>query len=148
MSLGIGEIANRTGLAVSAIRYYEEVGLIAPDRSEGGQRRFERADIRRLSFVLIAQKLGFSIAEIRDALASLPKGRAPTKGDWARLSRSFAEGIDCRIAALEALRSQLDACIGCGCLSLTQCRLYNPGDAAGARGAGPRYLVGDRPPER
>lgn len=145
--LSIGFLADRTGLAVSAIRYYETQGLLTPWRNAGGQRRFERADIRRLSFILIAQKFGFTLPEIRDQLASLPKGRTPTKSDWATLSRGFRAHLDARIAAMETLRDDLDGCIGCGCLSLPNCKLYNRDDAAAEMGAGPRYLLGDSPPE-
>jgi len=143
--LPIGYLAQRTGLAVSAIRYYEDQGLIAAWRNPGGQRRFEKADIRRLSFVMIAQKLGFSIAEIRAQLALLPKRRTPTAADWRRISTMFRADLDARIATLERLRDDLDGCIGCGCLSLDRCRLYNPDDRAAAKGQGPRYLLGDRP---
>ncbi|MDQ7070624.1 MAG: redox-sensitive transcriptional activator SoxR [Rhodobacterales bacterium] len=143
--LSIGAIAARTGLAVSAIRYYEDEGLVAPWRNNGGQRRFMRADIRRLSFVLIAQKLGFSIAQIRDLLANLPKARTPTPKDWARMSGVFRGELDTRIETLEVLRDKLDNCIGCGCLSLKKCKLYNPQDRAATKGVGPRYLLGDTP---
>lgn len=143
--LSIGDIAARTGLAVSAIRYYEEQGLIAPWRNDAGRRRFQRADIRRLSFVMIAQKFSFSLPQIRVELDRLPKHRAPTKADWARISVEFREGLDERIARLEKLRDTLDGCIGCGCLSLEACALYNPADRAAKRGTGPRYLMGDRP---
>lgn len=141
--LAIGDIAARTGLAVSAIRYYEEEGLIAPYRTASGQRRFTRADLRRLSFVRIAQSLGFPLSRIREALASLPPDRPPSKSDWTRLSTGFRAEIDARIARLEDLRDKLDGCIGCGCLSLETCALYNPEDRASARGDGPRYLLGD-----
>ncbi|MFL4470278.1 redox-sensitive transcriptional activator SoxR [Tateyamaria armeniaca] len=143
--LGIGEIAARTGLAVSAIRYYEEEGLIAPWRNAGGRRRFQRADIRRLSFVMIAQQFGFTLPQIRVELDRLPRHRAPTKADWARISRTFRNDLNTRISRLERLRDTLDGCIGCGCLSLEACALYNPADRAGQRGTGPRYLLGDRP---
>lgn len=142
-NLSIGTIAARTGLAVSAIRYYEDEGLVHPGRNAGGQRRYERADIRRLSFVMIAQQMGFSIAEIRAALSSLPEGRAPTKSDWTRLSEGFRAQLDQRIDRLQKLRSTLDGCIGCGCLSLEACKLYNPTDRAAQKGAGPRYLLGN-----
>ena len=142
-SLSIGAMATRTGLSVSAIRYYESEGLIAPWRNEAGQRRYDRADIRRLSFVLIAQSLGGSIAEIRAQLATLPRGRTPTAADWRRLSAHYRADLDRRIAQLTKLRDDLDGCIGCGCLSLERCALYNPGDRAARLGAGPRYLLGD-----
>lgn len=143
--LTIGELADRTGLSVSAIRFYEEKGLVHPGRNASGQRRFLRADIRRLSFVLVAQEFGFSIAEIAEQLKRLPQGRAPTKADWTRISREFRSHLDQRIARMTALRDKLDSCIGCGCLSLKSCRLYNAGDAAASKGRGPRYLLGDRP---
>lgn len=144
-NLSIGQIADRTGLAVSAIRYYETQGLVSPDRNAGGQRRYLRSDIRRLSFVLIAQQFGFSIAQIREQFASLPDGRTPTKGDWTRISQSFRSELDQRIETLTNLRDKLDGCIGCGCLSLSNCKLYNANDRAGQKGAGPRYLMGDKP---
>ncbi|MEO0380885.1 MAG: redox-sensitive transcriptional activator SoxR [Pseudomonadota bacterium] len=143
--LSIGEIAARTGLAVSAIRYYEEEGLIAPWRNSAGRRRFQRSDIRRLSFVMIAQQFGFTLPQIRVELDRLPRHRAPTKADWTRISETFRDGLNTRIARLEKLRDTLDGCIGCGCLSLEACALYNPQDRAAARGTGPRYLLGDRP---
>ena len=143
--LTIGQLAARTGLAVSAIRFYEEKGLVNPDRSETGQRRYEGADIRRLSFVMISQKLGFSLAEIQKLFRGLPDGRTPTKSDWTRISKSFRTSLDARIHQMELLRDKLDGCIGCGCLSLTACALYNPDDRIGDRGAGPRYLLGDEP---
>ncbi len=143
--LSIGDIAARTGLAVSAIRYYEEQGLIAPWRNAAGRRRFQRADIRRLSFVMVAQQFGFTLPQIRIELDRLPRHRAPTKADWTRISQTFRTELDTRIARLERLRDTLDGCIGCGCLSLESCALYNPADRAGQRGTGPRYLMGDRP---
>ena len=143
--LSIGDIAARTGLAVSAIRYYEAQGLIAPWRNAAGRRRFQRADIRRLSFVMIAQQFGFTLPQIRVELDRLPKHRAPTKADWSRISAEFRRGLDARIARLEKLRDTLDGCIGCGCLSLDACALYNADDRAAQRGTGPRYLMGDSP---
>jgi MerR family redox-sensitive transcriptional activator SoxR len=143
--LTIGAVAGRTGLAVSAVRYYEAEGLVVPSRNDGGQRRFERADIRRLSFVKIAQQFGFTLPQIKAQLDSLPGGRTPTAADWARLSAGFRVELDARIAAMERLRDTLDSCIGCGCLSLTACALYNPADTAASKGAGARYLMGDRP---
>lgn len=145
--LSIGDVADRTGLAVSAIRHYEAEGLVFPLRNNGGQRRFDRSDIRRLSFVMIAQQLGFPLAEIRKLLTGLPQGRAPTKADWGGIGRRFRTDLDARIAALETLRDKLDGCIGCGCLSLQSCKLYNPKDSARAKGPGPRYLIGDTPEE-
>ncbi|MCI2399355.1 redox-sensitive transcriptional activator SoxR [Aliiroseovarius subalbicans] len=142
--MSIGQMATRTGLAVSAIRYYEAEGLVRPIRTAGGQRQFHRADIRRLSFVRITQQLGFSIAEIRAQIEKLPDGRTPTKADWTRLARGFRRELDARITAMQQLRDSLDSCIGCGCLSLKRCALYNPADSARRHGPGPRYLMGDR----
>jgi MerR family redox-sensitive transcriptional activator SoxR len=139
--LTIGDLAKRTGLSVSAIRFYEAKGLIHPDRNSGGQRRFAGADIRRLSFVMIAQQLGLSITEIREALTALPNERTPTKRDWTCLSRSIRRRLDDQIAMMERLRDRLDGCIGCGCLSLKTCALYNPEDKAAQLGSGPRYVI-------
>ena len=143
--LTIGDLSERTGLSVSAIRFYEEKGLVHPSRNAGGQRRFLRADIRRLSFVLVAQEFGFSVAEIAAQLQRLPEGRAPTKADWTRISRDFRSHLDRKIERMTALRNKLDGCIGCGCLSMKTCQLYNAGDAAASKGRGPRFLLGDRP---
>lgn len=143
--LSIGQLAERTGLSVSAIRYYEAEGLVAAERNAGGQRRFLRSDIRRLSFVLIAQQFGFTIDQIRTQLQTLPEERTPTKKDWARISRHFRRELDAKIETLSRLRDQLDGCIGCGCLSLRNCVLYNPEDRARIHGAGPRYLLGNKP---
>ena len=143
--LTIGQLAERTGLAVSAIRYYEEEGLVHSTRNTSGHRRFERGDIRRLSFVLIAQRLGFTLGEIRAQLERLPQNRTPTKADWNRISRGFQRSLDEKIEALTALRARLNGCIGCGCLSLEVCKLYNPQDKAARAGKGPRYLMGDDP---
>ncbi|MCL4158509.1 UNVERIFIED_CONTAM: hypothetical protein GTU68_055188 [Idotea baltica] len=143
--LSIGALADRTGLAVSAIRYYESQGLIAPWRNSGRQRRFHRADIRRLSFIMIAQQFDFSLPEIRELLAWLPGKRTPTPADWTRISETFRNRLDARIDTLQKLRDNLDGCIGCGCLSLPKCKLYNPDDRARQRGSGPRYLMGDSP---
>ena len=143
--LPIGALADRTGLAVSAIRYYEAQGLIRPWRNAGGQRRFERADLRRLSFVMIAQQFGFTLPEIRAELDRLPGGRTPTKADWAQISAGFRAALDKRIETLTRLRDRLDSCIGCGCLSLESCALYNPADSASKMGQGPRFLIGDSP---
>jgi MerR family redox-sensitive transcriptional activator SoxR len=137
----IGELASRTGLSISAIRFYEARGLIHPIRNGGGQRRFLRADIRRLSFVMIAQKLGLSIVEIQDELARLPEGRTPTAKDWTAISRKLQAMLDKRIDALMRTRNLLDGCIGCGCLSLKKCGLYNPEDRAGHAGPGPRFVM-------
>jgi MerR family redox-sensitive transcriptional activator SoxR len=143
--LTIGQLAARTGLAVSAIRYYETQGLIAPLRNAGGQRRFPRSDIRRLSFVRIAQQFGFSIARIHDELARLPQERTPNEADWARIAEDFRAELNQRIDTLTRLRDNLDGCIGCGCLSLKKCKLHNPEDRAAGHGPGPRYLLGDSP---
>ena len=141
----IGQLSERTGAAGSAIRFYETRGLVTPLRSAGGQRRFLRSDIRRISFILIAQRLGLTLGEIKDHLDSLPDGRTPTKKDWTRISRSMRAELDQRIETLTRLRARLDGCIGCGCMSLKSCALYNPDDGAGVHGAGPRYLLGDDP---
>jgi len=142
--LTIGELARRTGLSVSAIRFYETKGLVRAARTAGNQRRFPRADIRRLSFALIAQQLGLSLEDIAQALSGLPDGRAPSREDWARISGQVRQALDQRIMLLERTRENLDGCIGCGCLSLDRCALYNPGDRASRAGAGPRFLLGDR----
>ncbi|MEN9718009.1 MAG: redox-sensitive transcriptional activator SoxR [Pseudomonadota bacterium] len=140
--LPIGELARRTGLAVSAIRFYEDKGLIQSLRTPGNQRRFLRSDIRRLSFILIAQKLGLGLDEIECELANLPHGRTPTLADWQKLSRSMRNQVDARMALLSRTRAKLDECIGCGCLSLDRCRLYNKDDRAGVGGAtGPRFVL-------
>jgi MerR family redox-sensitive transcriptional activator SoxR len=139
--LPIGELARRTGLAVSAIRFYEDKGLVQSLRTSGNQRRFLRSDIRRLSFILIAQKLGLGLAEIEVELSKLPMGRTPTVGDWQKISRSLRKEIDARIQLLNRTRSKLDECIGCGCLSLQRCALYNRDDRAGAAGPGPRFVL-------
>lgn len=141
-TLPIGAIAARTGLSVSAIRYYEELGLVTSERSPGGQRRFVRAAIRRLSFILIAQKLGLILEEISEALSRLPDGRTPTAADWTKISTGIRTRINDQIAALERMRDRLDGCIGCGCLSLEACGLYNPADERGGEGAGPRLVLG------
>jgi MerR family transcriptional regulator, redox-sensitive transcriptional activator SoxR len=142
--LSIGQVAARTGLSVSAIRYYEAQGLVRPERNRGGQRLFLRADIRRLSFVLVAQKFGFTIAEIGDQLDRLTDGGAPGKDAWSRISAEFRQKLDAKIETLTVLRDRLDGCIGCGCLSMEKCALYNPQDRARVHGPGPRYLMGDR----
>lgn len=141
--IAIGDLAARAGVSVSAIRFYEARGLLTPFRNSGGQRRFLRSDIRRLSFILIAQQLGLSIEAIRTELAKLPGGRTPTAKDWTRMSSDIRTLIDEKIATLTRTRDLLDGCIGCGCLSLDRCALYNPGDRAARRGAGPRYVLGD-----
>jgi MerR family redox-sensitive transcriptional activator SoxR len=138
--LTIGELARRTGLSVPTIRFYEDKSLIEPLRTGGNQRRYFRADIRRLSFVLIAQKLGLSLGEIGEAMRGLPQGRTPNPRDWARISGAIKARIDRQIEQLEKVREDLDGCIGCGCLSLKKCALYNTGDKWGVSGAGPRVL--------
>lgn len=148
-TLTIGAVAERTGLAPSAIRFYEEKGLVRAARAASGHRQFDRATIRRLSFILIAQQLGYRLDEIKAQLDTLPGDAAPTVADWERLSVHFADDLDERIRRLTELRERLTGCIGCGCLSLEVCRLYNPDDAAARHGTGPRYLMGDRPdPQR
>jgi MerR family redox-sensitive transcriptional activator SoxR len=142
--LTIGELSDRTGLSVSAIRFYEGRGLVNAIRTSGNQRRFMRSDIRRLSFALIAQRLGLSLGEIEAELATLPMGRAPTRHDWEAISQRIRGVLDAKLALLEKTRNLLDGCIGCGCLSLDRCALYNPGDRAARAGAGPRFLMGDR----
>lgn len=145
--LTIGELARRTGLSVSAIRFYEAKGLLSPIRTGGNQRRFLRSDIRRLSFAVVAQRLGLSVREIEAELSSLPLGRAPTKADWQALSERIRDRLDERIALLQRTRDLLSGCIGCGCLSMDSCALYNAGDRAGAAGPGPRFLLAERRPE-
>jgi MerR family redox-sensitive transcriptional activator SoxR len=142
--LTIGQLSQRTGMSVSAIRFYETKGLVRAVRTRGNQRRFMRSDIRRLSFVLIAQRLGLTLAEIEGDLAALPPDRAPTRQDWQKISRRIRGALQARIEMLESTRDLLDGCIGCGCLSLAKCALYNPGDRASRAGAGPRFLLGDR----
>lgn len=143
--LSIGELADRTGAAGSALRFYEAEGLIRALRSSGGQRRYHREVLRRVSFIRIAQQVGLSLGEIRESLESLPDGRTPTKADWARLSRDWRPRLDEHIEMLVRVRDNLTDCIGCGCLSLRSCALYNGGDRAAGRGTGPRYLLGDVP---
>jgi MerR family transcriptional regulator, redox-sensitive transcriptional activator SoxR len=141
--LTIGGLSRRTGVAASALRYYEAEGLIHAARTGGGQRRYDRETLRRVSFIRIAQQVGLSLEEIRTALASLPDNRTPTKRDWERLSAGWRPRLDAQIALLERLRNRLTGCIGCGCLSLRVCRLANPGDEAGGHGPGPRWLIED-----
>lgn len=143
--LSIGEVAERTGVAVSALRFYDAEGFIASVRTAGGQRRFSREMLRRIAFIRVAQTIGLTLEEIREALATLPQGRTPTKADWARLSRAWRPRLDAQIALLERMRDQLTSCIGCGCLSLQACALYNPDDLAASLGEGARYLLGDKP---
>lgn len=141
--LPIGVVAERTGLAVSAVRFYEDQGLITARRSPAGHRRFARSTLRRISFILACQRLGYSLAQIADRLTDLPDGRTPDDADWARLAAGFRADLDLRIQGLIDLRDRLDGCIGCGCLSLDRCAIYNPADAAAGFGPGPRYLLGD-----
>lgn len=143
--VSIGELGARTGVAPSALRFYEAQGLIRAVRTGGGQRRFPREVLRRVAFIRIAQRVGLTLEEIRAALASLPKSRTPTKADWARLSKAWRPRLDDQIAVLTRLRDQLTSCIGCGCLSLPACALFNGDDRAATLGAGPRYLLGDSP---
>ena len=139
--LWIGDLARRTGLSVSAIRFYEAKGLVEPIRTAGNQRRFLRSDIRRLSFILIAQQLGLALSEIESELAKLPHGRTPTASDWNAISQSIRGQLDVKIAQLERTRDKLDGCIGCGCLSLSHCQLYNEDDHLGEAGPGPRQVL-------
>lgn len=141
--LSIGEVADRTGVAISALRFYEAEGLISSRRSAGGQRRFPREVLRRIAFIRVAQQIGLSLEEVAGALGSLPGERTPTGADWARVSRAWRSALDERITLLERVRDDLTSCIGCGCLSLQTCRLYNPDDRARVLGQGPRYLLGD-----
>jgi MerR family redox-sensitive transcriptional activator SoxR len=142
-ALTIGAVSERTGVAPSALRYYDSEGLISSTRTDGNQRRYHRDVLRRVSFVKVAQRVGLTLEEIRNALASLPEGRTPTQADWSRLSREWRPRLDAQIELIERLRDRLDGCIGCGCLSLKACRLLNADDHAGEHGAGPRYLIGD-----
>jgi MerR family redox-sensitive transcriptional activator SoxR len=139
--LTIGALSERTGVAASALRYYEAEGLIHAERSAGGQRRYARDVLRRVAFVRVAQQVGLSLEEIRAALASLPEHRTPDEDDWVRLSSEWRPRLDAQIALLERLRDRLSGCIGCGCLSLRHCALLNPDDVAGRRGPGPRYVL-------
>jgi MerR family redox-sensitive transcriptional activator SoxR len=145
-SLTIGEIARRSGVATSALRFYEERGLIRSERTGAGHRRYQRSVIRRIAFIVFAQRIGLTLEEVGAELARLPENRVPKRSDWAQLSSSWTARIDERIAELERLRDGLDQCIGCGCLSLDRCKLANPEDRAGRKGPGPRYWVGDPRP--
>ncbi|MBA3341583.1 MAG: redox-sensitive transcriptional activator SoxR [Gemmatimonadaceae bacterium] len=142
--LTIGEVSRRSGVASSALRFYEERRLIESERAGSGHRRYPRAILRRIAFIVFAQKVGLTLAEVGDELAKLPDNRVPARSDWAKISGSWTKRIDERIAELERLRAGLTQCIGCGCLSLQQCQLANPGDRAGRSGAGPRYWIADR----
>ncbi len=141
--LTIGEVSSRTGVAASALRFYEAEGLISSSRTSGGQRRYARDTLRRVSFMRIAQQVGLSLEDIRRALGSLPSNRTPNRRDWQRLSRSWRPRLDERIRLLERLRDDLSGCIGCGCLSLSTCPLYNPGDVLASKGPGARIMLGD-----
>ena len=143
--LTIGEVAERTGTTTATLRFYEQEGLIEAERTEGNQRRFRRETLRRIAFVRAGQRVGLSLSELQAALDDLPDGRTPTMADWARLSKAWRERLDEQIELLVRLRDDLSSCIGCGCLSLQACRIYNPDDVASSLGAGSRYLMGDRP---
>lgn len=140
-TLSIGDFAARAGVAPSALRYYERQGLIRAGRTGGNQRRYDRSELRRVAFIRIAQQVGVSLDEIRDALASLPENRTPTKADWTRLSAHWRRKLEARITLMERLRDELTGCIGCGCLSMQRCNLINPRDRLAARGAGPQMLI-------
>jgi MerR family redox-sensitive transcriptional activator SoxR len=144
--LTIGDVSRRSGVASSALRFYEERGLITSERAGSGHRRYPRPVLRRIAFIVFAQRIGLSLEEIGGELAKLPPDRAPTSRDWARLSSGWTARIDQRIAELQRLKAGLTECIGCGCLSLDRCRLANPGDRAASLGPGPRYWIGDRRP--
>jgi MerR family transcriptional regulator, redox-sensitive transcriptional activator SoxR len=141
----VGALAKRAGVTASALRFYESEGLIASARSAGGQRRFAKETLRRVAFIRAAQSVGLTLEQIRSSLASLPDSRTPNKADWERLSRQWQPMLDAKIASLELLRRQLTQCIGCGCLSLKACALYNPNDAARTLGDGARFLLGNVP---
>lgn len=144
--LTITEVSRRSGVAASALRFYEDRGLIASERAGSGHRRFRRPVLRRIAFIVFAQRVGLTLEEIGAELAELPGDHAPTRRDWSRLSRRWSSRIDERIAELHRLKAGLAECIGCGCLSLDRCQLANPGDRASRLGPGPRYWIGDRPP--
>ena len=143
--LTIGEVSRRSGVASSALRFYEQRGLVGSDRAGSGHRRYPRSVLRRIAFIVFAQRVGLTLEEIGAELSRLPPDRAPTRRDWTRLSSRWTSRIDQRIAELERLKAGLTECIGCGCLSLDRCRLANPGDRAGDLGPGPRYWIGDHP---
>lgn len=140
-TITIGELAQRSGVPTSTLRYYDRLGLIPAERSAGNQRRYPRSALRRVAFVRVAQRIGVGLDEISAALSTLPNDRTPTKADWQRLSNAWGERLDARIALLERLRDRLTGCIGCGCLSLRTCALYNSGDALAATGDGPRRVL-------
>jgi MerR family transcriptional regulator, redox-sensitive transcriptional activator SoxR len=143
--LTIGEVAKRSGVAASALRFYEDRGLIVSERAGSGHRRYDRSVLRRIAFIVFAQRIGLSLDEIGTELGKLPPGRVPTRRDWSRLSRGWSARIEERIGELERLKAGLTECIGCGCLSLDRCKLSNPDDRAAGLGPGPRYWIGDRP---
>ena len=143
--LTIGEVSRRSGVASSALRFYEQRGLIDSERAGSGHRRYQRSVLRRIAFIVFAQRVGLTLEEIGAELSKLPPDRAPTRQDWSRLSNKWSARIDQRIAELERLKAGLTECIGCGCLSLERCRLANPHDRAAELGPGPRYWIGDRP---
>jgi len=143
--LTIGEVSRRSGVAASALRFYEERGLIASERAGSGHRRYPRPVLRRIAFIVFAQRVGLTLDEIGTELAKLPPNRAPRRRDWSRLSTEWTSRIDERIAELERLKLGLTECIGCGCLSLDRCKLSNQGDRAASLGPGPRYWLGGRP---
>lgn len=144
--LTISEVAKRSGVAASALRFYEDRDLISSERAGAGHRRYPRSVLRRIAFIVFAQRVGLTLAEIAEELSKLPPDRAPNRRDWSRLSAGWTSRIDERIAELERLRAGLTECIGCGCLSLSRCKLANPGDRAAGSGPGPRYWVGDPRP--
>jgi MerR family redox-sensitive transcriptional activator SoxR len=143
--LTIGELSSRTGVAPSALRFYESLGLIVSQRTEGNQRRYERATIRRIAFVQAGKAAGIPLAQIQAGLATLPSRRAPSRRDWERLSHRWRDDLQRRIETLEGLRDRLSGCIGCGCLSIDACELLNPGDEAAALGPGAHWLLAERP---
>jgi MerR family redox-sensitive transcriptional activator SoxR len=144
-TFSVGEVAARAGVATSALRFYEANGLIRSERNSSGHRRYRADVLRRVGFIRVAQRVGLPLTDIRTALESLPDSRTPTRKDWTKLASSWQPILDEKIAMLEAMKEQLDGCIGCGCLSLDTCALYNPGDRAAGFGTGPRYLLGDEP---
>jgi MerR family redox-sensitive transcriptional activator SoxR len=146
--LTIGEVSKRSGVASSALRFYEQRGLIESQRAGSGHRRYPRPVLRRIAFIVFAQHIGLSLDDIGQALSKLPENHVPNRRDWARLSTEWSTRIDARIAELQRLRAGLTECIGCGCLSLDRCKLANPDDQAATRGPGPRYWIGDQPPQR
>jgi MerR family redox-sensitive transcriptional activator SoxR len=147
-NLTIGELASRSGVATSALRFYETKGLIASDRTDGNQRRYLRSVLRRVALIKAAQEVGLTLGEIAEALDTLPHDSTPTRRDWERLSTGWRARLDQQITELQALRDELTDCIGCGCLSLQSCAIFNPADAVATRGSGPRYLLGDERPVR